>query len=133
MRRYTMRPVACGRSALLAIIIATLNACGGGGGGTTASSLMAAATAPVTSATAAANANNASTSTTSQDPSANVTFSVTDYFTGQPISGAGVTLDLATIALTGGSMQISTTPGLHSVQIAASGYATYNGAVQSPT
>jgi len=60
------------------------------------------------------------------------TIKVTDYFTGSPVTGATATVDGAQTAFSGTLCVASLATGLHPVVIAATGYATYNGAIQLP-
>jgi hypothetical protein len=64
-------------------------------------------------------------------PASSVMVSVVDYFTGAPVSLAMATVDGAP-AGSGASLCFTLATGVHPVSISASGYATYNGAVQLP-
>jgi len=67
------------------------------------------------------------TSTASETPG--TTIALTDYFSGAPVTGATVIVDgVATSA--SGTLHLTPSAGLHTLSVTASGYATYNGALQ---
>jgi uncharacterized protein YkwD len=107
---------------LAVLLIALAAGCGGGGGGSAPS-----APAPLTSS--GVGAPPASTPPVNVSPN---TLTVVDYFTGAAIGGAVVTIDAATVPSNGGTYSTAVTSGLHALQVTASGYATFNGAIQSP-
>jgi hypothetical protein len=106
---------------LLLLLIGVAAGCGGGGGGSSPG-----APAPIVSNVIAS-----PTPTPLVNGTPN-TLTVVDYFTGAQISGAVVKIDAAPVASAGGVYSTAVAAGLHALQITASGYATFNGAIQSP-
>jgi Cysteine-rich secretory protein family len=64
---------------------------------------------------------------------ATVRLIVTDYFTRKPVAAAHLKIDGAVKAGHGGIFSVALAPGVHSLVIAAAGYATYENAVDVPT
>jgi len=60
------------------------------------------------------------------------TIDAVDYFSGRAIPNVTIAIDGAAIASASGQGQLTPGAGLHSLTVAAAGYATYNGALQWP-